>query len=144
MTADPTIERLEDQITWYDRESSWNKRAYKTFKSIELVAAASVPLCAGVDASAWVTGGLSVLVVVIEGFLHLNQFHTQWRNFRATCESLKHEKYLYLARAAHYGDTTDPHALLAVQIEELVSREHAKWMDSQRQAAKPPTGGQAR
>jgi hypothetical protein len=108
---DPTIERLEDQIAWYDRESGRNKRGYKTFKTIELAAAASVPFCAGFGASAWATGGLSVLVVVLEGILHLNQFHTQWQSFRSTCESLKHEEYLHVSKAAHYSDANDPYAL---------------------------------
>jgi len=41
--ADPTLERLEDQINWYDRKSNQNHRVYKWLKIIEIVAASLVP-----------------------------------------------------------------------------------------------------
>lgn len=132
---DVTLDRLGDQIAYYDRTSAENKRWYKGLKAVELVAAAAVPFCAGFDLSPWITGTLSVTVVVLEGLLHLNQFHAQWHAFRSTCEALKHEKFLYLAKASHYAEATDAHALLAIKVEELVSREHANWIDSQQKAA---------
>ena len=47
MTDDPTLERLEDQINWYDRKSNYCQRVYKWLKVIEILAAALVPLSAG-------------------------------------------------------------------------------------------------
>ncbi len=136
--SDPIIERLEDQIAWYDRKSQSNQRIFKQVKLIEILAAALIPFLAALNLkeAMWVTGGLGVLVTVFEGLLHLNQYQQNWINYRSTCESLKHEKYLYLAKAGPYISAKDPHVLLAETIESLVSREHAKWVSTQVQKSK--------
>jgi len=134
--ADPTLERLEDQINWYDRKSNQNHRAYKWLKIIEIVAAALVPLFAGLKMPAAVTGSLGVLIALLEGLLQLNQYHDNWIAYRSTCEALKHEKYLYLANAGPYSTATAAHALLAERVESLVSHEEAKWAAGQEEAAK--------
>jgi len=117
--ADPTMERLEDQINWYDRKSNYNQRVYKWLKVIEIVAAALVPLSAGLHLPAAVTGSLGVLIAALEGLLQLNQYHHNWIAYRSTCETLKHEKYLYLANAGPYSTATTAHVLLAERIESL-------------------------
>jgi len=134
--ADPTLDRLEDQINWYDRRSTYNQRIYKWIKVIEIVAAALVPLAAGLHSPAPVTGSLGVLIAVLEGLLQLNQYHHNWITYRSTCETLKHEKYLYLAHAGPYTAANTAHVLLAERIESLVSQEHAKWASGQEQASK--------
>jgi len=133
--SDPIIERLEDQLDWYDRKSLANQRAYKRIKVVEILAAATIPLLAAVGRPqiSMVTGGLGVLITVLEGMLHLNQYQQNWINYRSTCEALKHEKYTYLGRAAPYRNVPDPHALLTERIESLVSQEHAKWASTQQQ-----------
>ena len=132
----PIIERLEDEIAWYDRKSLVNQRTFKRIKIIEIVAAALIPFIASFrfPQAPWVTGGLGVLITVLEGMLHLNQYQQNWSAYRSTCESLKHEKYTYLGKAAPYAAVVDPHALLAERIESLVSQEHAKWASIQQQA----------
>jgi len=125
----PVIARLEDQIAWYDRKSLINQRAFKWIKMIAMVAAAMIPFMAALNTASvrWIISGLGVQITVIEGVLHLNQYHQNWITYRSTCESLKHEKFLYLHSAAPYLNVTDPHTLLAERIESLVSQEHAKW-----------------
>jgi hypothetical protein len=135
-TPDPTIERLEEQIGWYDRRSTRNQRLFKWLKCSEIVVAAIIPFSAGAGAPAIVTGGLGVLIIVFEGLQQLNQYDHNWISYRSTCEELKHEKFLYLGKAGPYATATDPHALLAERVETLVSREHAKWVTLQQQAAK--------
>jgi Protein of unknown function (DUF4231) len=135
---DPTMARLEDQIAWYDRRSSINQRVYKRMKLVEILAAALIPFLA-----AWsfphvllATAALGLLITVIEGALHLNQYQENWIAYRSTCESLKHEKYAYLGKASPYtSDVADPHALLAERVESLVSQEHAKWASAQQAPA---------
>lgn len=38
-TVDVTLERLDDQIGWYDRKSSHNQRWFKIVKVVQLAAA---------------------------------------------------------------------------------------------------------
>lgn len=133
--ADPIMERLEDQIAWYDRKSLASQRAFKRIKTVEIFAAAVIPFLAALKISfiGMVTAGLGVLITVLEGILHLNQYQQNWITYRSTCESLKHEKYTYLGKASPYASVPDPHALLAERIESLVSQEHAKWTSVQQQ-----------
>ena len=133
--VDPIMERLEDQIAWYDRKSIASQRTYKRIKVIEILAAAIIPFLAAIKRAeiAIVTGGLGVLVTVLEGVLHLNQYQQNWISYRSTCEALKHEKYTYLGKAAPYANVPDAHALLAERVESLISQEHAKWASVQQQ-----------
>jgi uncharacterized protein YdeI (BOF family) len=45
------------------------------------------------------------------------QYHPNWITYRSTCEALKHEKYLYLAKAGPYAAVIDAHVFLAERIE---------------------------
>ena len=130
---DPTWDRREDQISWYDRKSGDNQRRYKWLKLLEIAIAASLPVVAAVHSPVWVTGGLAAVIVVLESTQHLYQFQEHWITYRSTAEALKHERYLYLAGAGPYaGD--DRHSQLAERLEGLVSQEHAKWAATQRSA----------
>jgi Protein of unknown function (DUF4231) len=128
---DPTWERLEDQIGWYDRKSGSNQRWYKRLKLFELAVTASLPVVAGLRSPVWVTGGLAAVVVVLEGAQHLYQFQELWITYRSTAEALRHERYLYLAHAGPYVGE-DRRTQLAERIEGLISQEHAKWTTSRR------------
>jgi|SRR5271165_2903788 len=132
---DPIIERLEDQIRWYDVKSISNMRWYKRLKISEIASAAMIPLLAAsnIPRAVIVAGALGVLVTLFEGMLQLNQYHENWIRYRSTCESLKHEKYIYLANAGPYANVEKPRALLAERVESLVSQEHAKWATVQQQ-----------
>jgi hypothetical protein len=136
---DPIRDRLENQITWYDLNSASNQRAFKRIKVFEIVAAALIPLLTALHfpCVTYVIGGLGVVITILEGLLHLNQYQQNWILYRSTCEALKHEKFTYLGKAAPYASADDPHALLAERIESLVSQEHAKWASAQQQSAKP-------
>jgi hypothetical protein len=135
--ADPTWERLEDQISWYDAKSSYNQRRYKWLKLLEIATAASLPVVAAVHSPVWVTGGLAAAIVVLESVQHLYQFQEHWITYRSTAEALKHERYLYLATAGPYAED-DRHRQLAERLEGLVSQEHAKWTASHRNPVPPP------
>jgi hypothetical protein len=134
--AQVTLDRLEHQIAWYDARSGYCQRMYKGLKLAELVAAAGVPLFAGLAQNAWITGALGAAVVVLEGVQQLSQYHTNWMSYRSTAEALKHEKYLHAAKAGPYAVSEAPDALLAERLEGLISQEHAKWV-TQREQKKP-------
>ena len=141
MAEDPTLERLDDQIAWYDRKATSNQRMYKTGKTIVIVAAALIPFVSGLPwAQPWHMGALGVLIAVIEGLQQLNQYHANWTAFRATAEELKREKYLYLAKAGPYAGVADAHALLAERAEGAMSRETASWSAIQESLEKKSNG----
>lgn len=129
-------ERLESQINWYDRKSVSNQRFFKRLKLVELVAAACVPLAAPYHSI--VTAALGAIVVILAGIQHLNQYQQNWIAYRTTCEALRHEKFLFLARAGHYDNMDEDAAMksLVCRVESLVSTEHAKWLLAQDETQK--------
>jgi hypothetical protein len=132
----PPWERLDDQIRWYSRRSAQSRRWYIRLKVVQIVAAAVIPVAAGADAPALATGALGGLIVVLEGVQQLFQFHSNWTNYRATSETLKHEKFLYLGGAGPYAQAADPDVLLIERVEGLVSQEHASWVSAQSEAGR--------
>ena len=132
---DPTLARLEDQIAWYDSRSISNQRTFKAVKTLQLLAAATIPVVATIGTHAAVPAALGAAVVVVEGLLQMNQYQQNWITYRATCEALRHEKYLFLAHAGPYAGTADGRALLADRIEGLISQEHAKWVSAREETA---------
>jgi len=135
-----TLARLEDQITWYDRKSTNSRNWHMRLKIGTLVCAAAIPFSAAMGAQAYVGGGLGALVVVMEGFQQLFQFHTNWVSYRGTCESLKHEKYLFLALAGPYATAASPQRMLAERVEGTVSVENAKWVAQETRPEKKDEG----
>lgn len=130
-TKNPTIQRLEDQIRWYDNKSTSNKKWFYSLKIIEIIVAAFIPFLSGISAPPMITGSTGVLIVILEGLQHLFQFHHNWIIYRSTCENLKHEKYLWSAQAGPYSDVENPEQVLADRVESLISKEHSKWISGQ-------------
>ena len=129
--------RLDDQIDWYDKKSSANQTAYKRLRLIEIIAAASIPLLAGYSQALWYVGMtigvLGMVVAVLAGIVGLYRFQENWSEYRAVADSLKQEKYLYLARAEPYsGD--QPFELLVQRVEALLKSETMDWAQAMRAA----------
>lgn len=136
----PTLQRLDDQIGWYDRKSRNAQSWFKALKVVQLVAAGAIPLTAVFNfrSPEKTTAVLGLLILVVEGLQQLNQYQTNWINYRSTCETLRHEKYLFLGEAGPYSAVEKPLALLADRIEGLISQENAKWVSAQRSEDKKP------
>jgi hypothetical protein len=129
-STDLTLERLEEQLKWYSDKSHSAKLGFKFIKVVEIIAAALIPFLTG---QKWpyvtcVIGSLGVLITVLEGILHLNQYQEHWTNYRNTAESLKHEKFLFLAKAEPYASATNPGTMLAERVEALISQENSQWV----------------
>lgn len=142
---DVTLARLEDQIGWYEQKSKVNQRRFKMMKGITIVSAAVIPVLstAPLAYGKEIAGGLGILIAIVEGLQQLNQYQSNWTTYRSTAESLKHEKYLFLARAGPYLGADTPSAMLAERIEALVSQENSKWFtaQSQKPGSQNSTGG---
>lgn len=132
----PAWGRLEDQLAWYSRRAAACKRGYERLKVAEIVVAAAIPVSAAAAADTVVLGAMGGVIVVMEGLQQLFQLQQNWTSYRATAESLKHEKFLYLAQAGPYAEAARPEALLAERVEGLVSQEHATWVSERRESIK--------
>lgn len=131
-------ERVDGQIVWYDDKSQRAQKWFKRFRVIEIISAGSIPLFAGFGGgSNWsiiVVAILGAIVAVLASLLSLNQFQENWIEYRTTCESLKHEKYLFLTNAEPYHEE-DPFGLFVQRIESLISKENSAWSQYTRSGA---------
>jgi hypothetical protein len=128
--TDPVFARLVDQLAWYSQKARAARATFKRIKVTEIVSAAVIPFLTGhpTPAVTYAIGGLGVLITILEGILHLNQYQENWTNYRNTAESLKHEKFLYLAKAGPYASATDLRMMLAERVEALISQENSQWV----------------
>lgn len=104
MPENASLTRLDDQINWYDRRSRSSQVGFKALKIITIAIAALItinPLFVPSQQAARVSAVLGALVLLCEGIQQLNQYQANWISYRSTCESLKHEKFLFLALSGH-------------------------------------------
>jgi len=73
-----------------------------------------------------IVGLLGLVIAAITAVLGLYQFQENWLEYRTTCETLRHEKYLFLAKASPYNKE-EPFLLLVERIEGLISKENTNW-----------------
>lgn len=135
MTPEEYIEkRLDDQIGWYGRESRNAQKIFKRLRLAEIAAAALIPFLSGVlisDPKLFLTGNviiglLGITVAMIAGFLSLGRHQEHWIEYRAVCEGLKREKFLFETKVDPYA-STDAFPLLVQRVEALVSKENTHW-----------------
>jgi len=141
ISPDDYIEqRLNDQISWYDRKSGKNQLWFKRLRFAEIVAAAIIPFLSGFAGDKLpmqiAIGVVGVVVAVIASLLALLRLQEHWISYRATAEALKTEKFLFLTQTQPY-DKEDAFHLLVQRVEVLLSKESTEWI---RSMAKPPEG----
>lgn len=125
------LRRVDDQIKWHDEKAQKCQRVYKFLQTVQLIFSACLPLLSGC-LSNWnfmplSTGLIGVIITIITGILTLNRYHENWIEYRATCEMLKREKYLYEMKAPPYGNEGTPEELFTVNIEAILSSENNNW-----------------
>jgi hypothetical protein len=122
--------RVDEQIDWYDKKSQSAQCWFKWLRSSEIVAAAAIPLIAGFATDPFpvmlTVGILGASIAVISAAISLNQFQENWTEYRTTCESLKHEKFLYLTNAEPYHEE-EPYRLFVQRVESLICKENSAW-----------------
>ena len=136
--------RLNDQLEWYDSKSGRNQLWYKRIKRAQIVFAGLIPIVSflGFPWVPFATALLGGTVAILEGFQQLGQYNNLWASYRSTAESLKHEKYLFLASGGPYRNLGTDESLkrLAERVEEQVSTEHAKWVSDTKQVEQTQGG----
>lgn len=131
-------ERLVSQMNWYDRKSSENKKKYKRIKRTESVIAALIPVVITFGAFKFIQENdlgvylqviaalAGVALVIMNSFLELDEHHKLWKEYRVTCEMMRHERYMYMTRSEPY-DEADAFPLLVEKIEAILNSETQRW-----------------
>ena len=122
--------RVDDQIGWYDQKSKKAQCWFKWLRGVEILSATAIPLIAGFAKEPFpvtlVVAVLGALIAVISSIVSLNQLQENWTEYRTTCESLKHEKFLFLTKSEPYHEE-EPYRLFVQRVESLISKENSEW-----------------
>ena len=124
--------RVDDQIDWFNKKSSYNQKMYKRLQLASIIAAALIPFFTGYlaqdDLLKYVVGMLGVLVTVFAGMNSLFKYQEIWISYRTTCEALQYEKYLFVTGTKPYN-TQGSFNLLVERVESILSNENSNWSE---------------
>ncbi|UZR97361.1 DUF4231 domain-containing protein [Chondrinema litorale] len=128
--ADYIKQRLDDQIKWYSKKSSNNKKQFYTVNILVITLSAFIPFLSGLTAipySTQITGFLGIVIAVVTGLSSLMKYQENWITYRKTGEQLNHEKYMYATHSEPYHEDDSRFNLLVQRVEEILENEHKEW-----------------
>ncbi|EON74871.1 hypothetical protein ADIS_4666 [Lunatimonas lonarensis] len=123
--------RLDDQIGWYGKKSKTNKTRFRFCQVTQLVLATIITLSGSfpievLSLGSYIIPLIGAAIAIISGLLGLYKYQEHWLEYRTVCESLKHEKYLYLTKSEPY-DNANAFTNLVKNVESLISKENSNW-----------------
>lgn len=120
--------RLEPEIQWYDRKSIASKRLFYFLRiATILISAGLIFMGYFANLSGWFVGLIGILIISIQALDGVLKPQEKWINYRATTESLRHEREMFKSKAGIYAGTSGDQ-LLTERCESLISREHSTWL----------------
>ncbi|MBT28055.1 MAG: hypothetical protein CMO01_00230 [Thalassobius sp.] len=128
--ADYIKQRLDDQIKWYSKKSSNNKKQFYTVNILVITLSAFIPFLSGLKSlplNAELTGFLGIVIAVVTGLSSLMKYQENWITYRKTGEELNHEKYMYVTKSEPYHEDENRFNLLVQRVEEILENEHKEW-----------------
>lgn len=129
-------QRLDDQMNWFDRKSQLYQKQYKRLKLIQIGLASLIPLMAGYMSEfeflKYFIGAFGVIITLVEAVSTMNNYQTNWLEYRVMAESLKRERFLFLTKCSPYNDN-DADTKLVLKIEALLAEENSQWVETMRQ-----------
>ena len=125
--------RIDDQIGWYGKKSTTNKKYYLWSNALIIIFAALIPFILNFDTilnveTKFIVAALGVFTAVFTGVSALYKFQEKWTTYRITSESLKREKHLYLTRTSPYNREANAFNLFVSNVEGLMNSEQTGWM----------------
>ena len=74
-----------------------------------------------------VVGLLGVLITSLEGIANINKYQEHWIEYRSICETLQHEKHMYLYKSGVYDESENRFPFFVERIESIISKENINW-----------------
>ncbi len=148
------INRLGDQIIWYNNKSGYFKNKWEKYRKIVIILSASIPFLVGLigveissneatnDNIALVVkilvGAAGVIIAVLEGFNSLFKSQELYIDYRVTSEQLKQEFSYFLGKGGDYIslDSEAAFSRLVGNVEVLMANQNNRWSEVTRQKEK--------
>jgi len=135
------INRLGDQLIWYDSKSTKIKKYWVRRRIFTIVLSALIPFAVGyIDAQnnpAYLNTALKVFVgasgvaiAILEALNSLFKSQELYIDYRGTAEQLKQEFSFFLGRTGDYkGNPEEDYPKLVAKLEGIMAAQNNKWMD---------------
>lgn len=152
------INRLGDQMIWYDNKSAYFKRKYEKYRKIVIILSASIPFLVGLigltidgESNPYFDTGIKILVgtagvviAVLEGFNSLFKSQELYIDYRVTSEQLKQEFSYFLGKGGDYIGlgNEDAFSKLVGNVEVLMANQNNRWAEVSRQKEKAEMAGE--
>lgn len=146
------VNRLGDQIIWYDKKSTYFKKLWERYRRIVIILSASIPFLVGLigtdilgqqndkfDFILKLIVGLSgVIIAVLEGFNQLFKSQDHYIDYRITTEQLKQEFSFFLGASGKYEGLSEQsrYSTLVSNCESIVANENNRWANVARENEK--------
>ncbi len=152
------INRLGDQMIWYDNKSAYFKQKYEKYRKIVIILSASIPFLVGLigltidgESNPYFDTGIKILVgtagvviAVLEGFNSLYKSQELYIDYRVTSEQLKQEFSYFLGKGGDYIGlgNEDAFSKLVGNVEVLMANQNNRWAEVSRQKEKAEMAGE--
>lgn len=151
------INRLGDQITWYDKKSTFFKQKWEKSRRTVIRLSAIIPFLVGLigmklfgneTVDQWVdlflkifVGAAGITIAILEGLNSLYKSQEHYIDYRMTAEKLRQEFSFFMGRSGPYTGLSNDAAftLLVSQSEDIMAKENNKWAEISRQNDKAAT-----
>ena len=135
-------DRVEDQISWYDRKSGFNKKWYHRTQVLTIVFGALITFVGVFTVEEdsllkYLSPLLGASITILSSLLVLYKFQEKWINYRSTSEALQVERNLFLTNCEPYGKKAS-FQYFVVRIESILSQENSSWAQTMQPEAKEP------
>jgi hypothetical protein len=150
--AEYVDQRVDPALSYYEGAANKAKRRHMRIQTSTIVLGVLIPVAVnlpdemrGIEVSAGLQIGvtlMSLALAILNGLANLRNFGELWLSFRLTEESLKKEKFLYLARSGRYADVENAYGLFVENFESMIYIEHERFHCLHDEARRPtgPSG----
>ncbi len=146
------INRLGDQIMWYDKKSGYFKRVWEKYRTIIIVLSAAIPFMVGLIGMNFgetpnptfdlviklIVGAAGVTIAILESLNSLYRSQEIYIDYRVTAEQLKQEFSFFLGKSGNYEGLGGEKAYskLIASTESIMGSENNRWAEIARQNEK--------
>ena len=125
-------QRLDNQISWYDKKSKSFKISTIISKLLIILLSASIPFMVEMmhhneEVLKEMIFVFALLIGIVTGISSFMKFQEKWYSYRTTCETLRHQKYMFLTESGHYKDNPSKFNDLVLKVERTISKENSEW-----------------
>lgn len=123
------VKRVDDQISWYSKESKKSQSYYKIINITVMIATLLISAGAGFNYfnEPLIPVILGLIASSLEFTLKMNKYQEKWILYRSTCEELKREKYMYLTKSGIYAIDENSFNKFVERVETITAVEQALW-----------------